>query len=76
MKTLKQIREEAALSVFEIAQACGVKRQTIWLWEQGKARPSPSHRRKLAEIFQCTPKDILDAVNASRKEYEKDRAAA
>ena len=76
MTTLRRMREEAALTIEEVAKACDVRRQTVWLWENGKFRPSPIHRRKLAEIYKTTPKEILNAVDETRKEYEKDRTAA
>ena len=71
MVTLRRLREEAAFSLGELADACGVRRQTIWQWEHAFARPNPAHRRKLAEIFNCTPKRILEAVEATEEEYGK-----
>ncbi len=74
--TLRRMREELALTIEEVAKSCGVRRQTVWLWENGKFRPSPLHRRKLAEIYKTTPKEILGAIEETRKESEKDWAAA
>ncbi|HLV97327.1 MAG TPA: helix-turn-helix transcriptional regulator [Ktedonobacterales bacterium] len=75
MITLRRLREEAAYSLSEVAQGCGVRRQTVWQWENAKARPSPAHRRKLAEFFKCEPKEILAIVEATEQEF-KERAAA
>ena len=65
MPTLKRLREEAALSQLELARACGVSGHTIWRWEQALARPSPEHRRKLAELLGKTSREILEAVDAT-----------
>jgi len=70
MATLKRMREEAALTLDEVAYACGVRRQAVWLWEQGKNRPNPSHRRKLATVFHCTPREILEAIEEGQRKED------
>ena len=74
MPTLKDWRERALLSQSELAHAAGVNRQTAYSWESGRKRPKPEHRRKLVEIFRCTPDELLAALRETqqwRKERER-----
>jgi transcriptional regulator with XRE-family HTH domain len=75
MPTLRRLREEAALTQTELARACGVSQHAVWRWEQALARPSPEHRRRLAQILGKSPKEVLEAVEATAEEA-KERAAA
>lgn len=68
MPTLKDLREDAALTMGELAGLVGVNVQTIWRWENARARPSPPHRRKLASVFGKETKDIAEAVRETSKE--------
>ena len=76
MPTLKRLREEALLSQTELAHQIGVSLQTIYDWEHARARPSPANRRKLVVALGVSATDLLQAIEETRKEYEKDRAAA
>lgn len=69
MPTLKELREDAALTMGELARLVEVNVQTIWRWENAKSRPSPSHRRKLASIFGKETRDIAEAVRETAKEW-------
>jgi DNA-binding transcriptional regulator YiaG len=77
MASLRDLRERVMLSQTELALACGVDRQTVWLWESRRVRPSPEHQRKLVEVLRCAPDDVLAAIKPSKpKEDEKERPAA
>ena len=75
MPTLRRLREEAALTQTELGRACGVSQHAVWRWEQALARPSPAHRRKLAELLGISPKEVLEAVEATEQEYKEQPAA-
>jgi transcriptional regulator with XRE-family HTH domain len=75
MATLKELREEALLSKVELARLCQVSYQTVWEWENAKARPSPAHQRQLVDIFHRSPRELLDAIKATQ-EAAKERPAA
>lgn len=75
MATLRELREEAMLSQVELAQRCGVSKQTIWEWETARAKPKPAHQRKLVEIYGKTPREVLDAIKATQ-EASKEQPAA
>ena len=66
MATLRDLRERMMLSQSELARACGVDRQTVWLWESLRVRPSTEHQRKLVEVLQCSPEAVLAAIKPSR----------
>ena len=72
--TFKELRERALLSQGELAQACGVDRQTVWLWEAGRVRPKPIHQRKLVEVLHCSSEDLLAALK--ERGGQKGRPAA
>jgi transcriptional regulator with XRE-family HTH domain len=63
--TLRELREAAILTQIELAHQCGVSKQTIWEWENGKARPRPSHIRQLATVLGKSPAEVLDAVKTT-----------
>ncbi len=75
MPTLKRLREEAMLTQEELARACGVSRQAVMKWEHGQARPSMPVRRKLVEVLGKTPKEVLEALDATAAEAKKVAAA-
>jgi transcriptional regulator with XRE-family HTH domain len=76
MSTLKQLRENSFLTQEELALACGVSRHAVWKWEHAIAKPSLPLRRKLVEIYGISVLELSQAIEETRKEYEKDRTAA
>ena len=76
MPTLRQLREKVMLTQEELAQACGVRRYTIWEWEHARARPSIANQRKLVKAFEVNSIDLLQAIEETKKESGDDRAAA
>jgi DNA-binding XRE family transcriptional regulator len=75
MPTLKRLREEAMLTQEELAHACGVSRQAVVKWEHGQSRPSIPIQRKLVEVLGKTPREVLEAIDATAEQAKK-RAAA
>ena len=70
MATLSDLRERILLSQSELARACGVDRQTVWLWEARRVRPSSEHQRKLVEVLKCSPEELLATIKPSRRKRE------
>lgn len=58
MATLKELREEAALSQRDLAAMSGVGHATICRLEQGKQKPTHKTRRKVAKALGVEPRDI------------------
>lgn len=48
---LKELRKQKNVSQQKVADACGVKRQTIAMIETGKNLPSVKLAKRLAEFF-------------------------
>lgn len=51
---LKELREEAGLTMRQLADAIGVSDAAVCKWENGAAEPKASYIMKLAEFFDCT----------------------
>ena len=71
MPTLKQLREEAALTQPELGQLCQVSKQTIWGWESGEVYPRPAHIRKMAVVLGKSVAEIREALQATKEEASK-----
>ncbi|MBQ7733859.1 MAG: helix-turn-helix transcriptional regulator [Synergistaceae bacterium] len=59
MEWLKYYREQAGLSMQKLSELIGVKLNTIWRWETGKASPSVEIAKGLAKIFGITESELL-----------------
>jgi transcriptional regulator with XRE-family HTH domain len=59
VQKLKQLREERALSLRELAEVSGVSHTTIWQHERGKAGAHPRTVRLLAEALGVTPRELM-----------------
>lgn len=51
MTVLRELRNNAAMTQKELAQRCGVVRQTISNIELGVAKPSVDLAKKIADVF-------------------------
>ena len=58
MEKLKELREERALSLRELAEASGVSHTTIWEHERGKEGAHPRTVRLLAEALGVMPREL------------------
>jgi len=58
VEKLKELREERALSLRELAEASGVSHTTIWDHERGKEGAHPRTVRLLAEALGITPREL------------------
>jgi putative transcriptional regulator len=59
---IKQRRASMGMTQEELADACGVSRQSINSIERGKYIPSLPLARKLAQVFECATDDLFDLV--------------
>ena len=58
MATLKQLREDMALSQSELAELAGVAKTTVVKVETNQRKPHPKTRRKLAKALKVKPNEI------------------
>ena len=56
---LRDLREAAGLTQFELAQQMDVTIATISNWERGTSEPFARHLLKLARLFNVSPFDIV-----------------
>jgi len=70
-KRLKQLREERNPKIYqkELADAIGVSRQAITMWETGQRIPESETLQKLADFFNCSVDYLLGRTNV-RSEIE------
>ncbi len=64
MTTIRELREERDWSQFDLALKVGVRPETIYQWETGRAIPKVLQLRKLAEIFGMSS----DAITLVKRE--------
>lgn len=55
---IRQMREHKCWSQAELAELIATSIPSISRWERGTAVPSPHYRRKLCELFSCTPEEL------------------
>jgi transcriptional regulator with XRE-family HTH domain len=59
VERLKELREERALSMRDLAEEAGVAHQTIYRLEHGQRRALPRTIRHLAEALGVEPKELM-----------------
>lgn len=47
----RRTRQDAELSLSEIAEACGVDTATVWRWETGRRRPRGDAALRYADVL-------------------------
>jgi transcriptional regulator with XRE-family HTH domain len=67
MTTIRQLREERDWSQFDLALKVGVRPETVYQWETGRAIPKVLQLRKLAEIFGMSS----DAITLVKREASR-----
>lgn len=65
--TLKEIRISAGKTIKETADALNVTLRAISRYEQGARQISLEQVLVLAELYDCSERDIIDAVLNSRR---------
>ena len=74
MNALQELRRQRLLTQRELAEAVGVRLQTVQTWEAGTRSPRPAQLRKLCEVLEVTPADLLAALDAVQAERGKEAA--
>ena len=59
---VKERRARVGMTQEELAEACGVSRQSINSIERGKYVPSLALALKLSEVFGCATDDLFERV--------------
>ncbi len=59
MVKLKRLREDRVLSQRELAREAGLTHTTVWRLENGFREAHPRTIRKIAEVLDVQPKDLV-----------------
>jgi len=59
VERLRELREERALSMRELAERSGVTHQTIYRIENGQRKAQPRTVRHLAEALGVAPRELI-----------------
>lgn len=66
-RKLKQARKRAALTQMQVADALGVPRELISMWENGARAPKPEHVTSLSELYRVDESFLRGAGNAGEE---------
>mgnify|MGYP003294512796 CR=1 FL=1 len=58
--SIKLKRIQKGWSVIQLAKKTGVSREAIYNYEKGVNFPSPEMLKKLAKVFDCDIKELID----------------
>ena len=75
MNGLRALRLRRLMTQQELGQRVGVRYQTIGAWEAGTSRPRIAAMRRLCEVLEVTPDELLAAL-AEQVPAEEGKAAA
>lgn len=65
---LNMLREEAGMSVPQLAEMVGVKPGSIWAYERGERSPTVDTACKIADIFDCSLDMLVHGKEKDRLE--------
>ena len=67
-KQIKNARIGKKLSQEQLAEACGVSRQTVYRWEKGMRVPRTAEVKKIGEALGIPVEELLEMRNAEKQE--------
>lgn len=78
LRGLRQVRQRSGLSIGQLAEMTGLRRETISRLEQGKEDPQPYAVHRLAAILESSVADLAGSLsslgaNRLRKAGEQER---
>ena len=74
MTGLRALRLRRLMTQQELAQRIGVRYQTVGSWEAGTAHPRVAAMRKLCEVLEVTPDELLAAL--AQQDADEGKAVA
>lgn len=66
--TLKELRIQAGKTAKDVADKLGVNVQAVYNYERGNREISIKHVLILAELYDCTEREVIEAQLNSKKE--------
>lgn len=71
MHPLQKHREQAGLSIQELADKLDMSPITIWRWETWRRELRHENRIKVAKVLGCTPRDLVPEEEVTKTEEEE-----
>lgn len=68
MANLRELRRIRMLTQQELAEAVGVRVQSVQYWESGQRYPRPGAQRRLCDALGVQPLDLLAALDQASAE--------
>lgn len=68
MLRIKELRQKAGLTQQELAEAVGVNRPALAMWEIGKSWPSAQILPEIAAALKCSVEDLYSKNHSTIKE--------
>lgn len=59
--TIRELRKDVNLSAKDAATLLGISRSMLYMMERGKRKPSIRLLKKIAQIYECTYGEIIEA---------------
>ena len=69
LRGLRQVRQRNGLSLGQLAELTGLRRETIARFEQGKEDPQPYAVHRLAAILETSVADLAGNLSGLRAEH-------
>jgi transcriptional regulator with XRE-family HTH domain len=69
LRGLRQVRQRSGLSIGQLAELTGLRRETIAHLEQGKEDPQPYALNRLAAVLGASPVELAGQNSASKPEF-------
>lgn len=66
--TLRELREQRAMSQAEVARELQVSTNAYNKWERGLARPQNANIRAISKLYGLTPAEVQRAINETERE--------
>lgn len=70
LQGLKDYRQRAGLTQQQLADALGVERATVTMWETGRNWPSASLLPKMADLLLCSIDDLYHPIHDNTEDEE------
>lgn len=70
-ENLKHLRRKRDWKKSELAEKCGVSKETVSAWEKGKAEPTVTELIALSKVFDKTVDEIIGSNEVIGKKREK-----
>jgi len=76
LRGLRQVRQQRGISLSQLAELTGLRRESITRFEQGREEPQPYAVRRLAAVLDASPDELATAPGSTRHTSLQDPIAS